>query len=233
VKSPAHIGIVAVSAEGAALCYRTLCAEGAELLGPHMHPEVSMHTIPLGRYMGPLQQRDWAQVAGLLQESACKLEAAGAEFLICPDNTVHEALDICPPESTLPWLHIAAVVAEEALARGYTKLGILGTDWLMDSLVYPRQCSALGLLTTIPEASQRSQINGIIFDELVNMVVTSHSRSYFSAVIKSLAESGCDAVVLGCTEIPLLIEQADSCLPILDSTRLLARAALRRALAGR
>jgi aspartate racemase len=233
VKTPAHVGIVAVSAEGAALCYRTLCAEAPAFLGPHMHPEVSLHTLPLGLYMVPLEQGDWETVSELLHESARRLAAAGAQFLICPDNTVHEALDICRRNSPLPWLHIARVVADEALARGYTRLGILGTSWLMESLVYPRQCSALGILTHIPEPEQRERIDGIIFKELVTMRFEAASRSYLSGVIQSLAGAGCDAVVLGCTELPLLIGPADSCLPILDSTRLLARAAIALSLAGR
>ncbi len=231
MKHPAHIGIVGVSAEGAALCYRTICSEAPLLLGPHQHPELSVHTLPLGRYMVELTAGNWSGVSNLLQVSARRLEAAGAQILICPDNTVHEALDICPPDSALPWLHIAEVVAEEALARGYARLGILGTGWLMEGLVYPRQCSALGIQTLIPTAEQRARIDQIIFDELVNMRFEASSREYFSGVIESLAASGCDAVVLGCTEIPLLIEQPDSCLPLLDSTRLLARAALHLALA--
>lgn len=231
MKHPAHIGIVGVSAEGAALCYRTICAEAPSFLGPHQHPELSMHTLPLARYMQALESGDWPAVASLLRVSASILEGAGAQILICPDNTVHEAIDICRPDSTLPWLHIAEVVAEEAIVRGYARLGILGTSWLMDSLVYPRQCSALGIQTLIPTVEERLKINRIIFEELVNMRFEASSREYLSGVIESLAASGCDAVVLGCTEIPLLIEPPDSCLPVLDSTRLLARAALHLALA--
>lgn len=231
MKHPKHIGIVGVSAEGAALCYRTICAEGPRIMGRHMHPDITMHTFPLGRYMAQLEAGGWGPVAGMMLDSARRLKDAGAQFLVCPDNTVHEALDMCRGDSPLPWLHIAEVVAQQALDRGYRKLGILGTSWLMEGLVYPRQCSALGLQTLIPEPEQRQRVNQIIFDELVNMCLEDGSRAYFSTVIESLAARGCDAVVLGCTEIPLLIEQADSCLPILDSTRLLARAALRHSLA--
>lgn len=181
--------------------------------------------------MAQLEAGGWGPVAGMMLDSARRLKDAGAQFLVCPDNTVHEALDMCRGDSPLPWLHIAEVVAQEALGRGYRKLGILGTSWLMEGLVYPRQCSTLGLQTLIPEPEQRHRVNQIIFDELVNMCLEDGSRAYFSTVIESLAARGCDAVVLGCTEIPLLIEQADSCLPILDSTRLLARAALHHSLA--
>jgi len=230
MKHSKHIGIVGVSAEGAALCYRTICAEGPEVMGSHMHPDITMHTLPLGRYMAQLKAGGWGPVAGMMLDSARRLKDAGAQFLVCPDNTVHEALDICRGDSSLPWLHIAEVVVQEASKRGYRKLGILGTSWLMEGLVYPRQCSAMGLETAIPEPEQRGRINQVIFDELVNMRLEESSRAYFSEVIESLAAGGCDAVVLGCTEIPLLIEQHDSCLPILDSTRLLARAALRHSL---
>lgn len=231
-RKPAHIGIVGVSAEGAALCYRTLCAEAPAVMGPHMHPEVTLHTHPLGRYVAALESGDWGAVAELMQDSARRLKTMGAQFVVCPDNTVHEALDQFRPGSPLPWLHIAEVVAEEALKLGVRKLGVLGTSWLMEGMVYPRQCSAVGVQTLIPPPGPRFRINKIIFDELVNMRFETASREYFSGIIQWLAAEGCDAVVLGCTEIPLLISQQDACLPVLDSTRLLARAALERSLSG-
>ena len=112
---PLHIGIVACSAEGAALCYRTICVEGARLLGPHAHPEVSMHTPSLAEYVRHLDRDDWRGVGELMLGSAEKLARVGADFLICPDNTIHQALPYVEPRSPLPWLHIAGGVAEEAV----------------------------------------------------------------------------------------------------------------------
>jgi aspartate racemase len=225
-----HIGIVACSAEGAALCYRTICVEGAASLGvPHAHPEVSMHTPSLADHMAHIYRGDWAGVGERMLASAEKLARAGAAFLICPDNTIHQALPYVVPRSPLPWLHIAEVVAQHAAERGYQRIGITGTKWLVESEVYPEKLSAQGLGYLRPSAEEREECNRIIMDELVCSTFTPPSVRYFQQVIGRMKDQGCDAVVLGCTEIPLIISDENSPLPTLDSTRLLARAALKRA----
>ena len=226
---PQHIGIVACSAEGAALCYRTVCVEGAKLLGPHAHPEVSMHTHPLSEYMECIYRDDWQGVGELMLSSAGKLAAIGADFLLCPDNTIHQALPYVLPRSPLPWLHIAEVVAGEAADRGFRRLGLTGTRYLVGSEVYPDKLGARGLEYVRPREAEREEINRIIFDELVYGVFKPEAVAYLQGVIAGLRDQGCDAVVLGCTELPLIMNDSLSPLPTLDSTRLLARAALRRA----
>jgi aspartate racemase len=226
---PQHIGIAACSAEGAALCYRTICVKGAELLGKHAHPEVTMHTPSLADYMARIYRDDWQGVGELMLASANKLATVGADFLICPDNTLHQALPYVVPRSPLPWLHIADVVADEAVARGHRRLGLLGTRWLVESEVYPEKLAARGLDYVRPNAAEREELNRIIMDELVGSLMTPEGAAYHQQVIARLKDEGCDAVVLGCTEIPLFISDANSSLPTLDSTRLLARAALRKA----
>jgi aspartate racemase len=224
-----HIGIVAVSAEGAALCYRTLCVEGAEMLGPHAHPEVSLHTFPLAAYMEHANAARWERAGELLLASAAKLGGAGAQLLICPDNTLHQALDLVRARSPLPWLHIAEEVARAAHARGFKKVGVLGTKLLMEGPVYTAPLAAAGIENLIPNDEDRTKIDEIIFNELVYGRFESVSRRFFGRVIRRLQKAGCDAVALSCTEIPLLVGEADSPLPVLDSTRTLARAALREA----
>jgi aspartate racemase len=221
-----HIGIVACSAEGAALCYRTICLEGAKRLGPHMHPEISMHTPPLAAYMERIERDDWPAVAEMMLASARKLAGMGADFLICPDNTIHQALPLVLPHSPLPWLHIAEVVAVEATRRGFHRLGLTGTRWLVESETYPEKLAQHGLDFARPGPDECRTINRIIMDELVYGVVTPASVIAFQRVIENLKHAGCDAVVLGCTEIPLMIDDGNSPLPTLDSTRLLAGAAL-------
>lgn len=227
-----HIGIVACSAEGAALCYRTVCVEGAELLGPHNHPEVSMHTPPFAEYVKCMNRDDWQGVGELMLTSADKLAQIGADFLICPDNTIHRALPYVEPRSPLPWLHIAEVVAAEADGRGFRRLGLTGTRWLVESEVYPEKLTARGLEYVRPDDAERAEINRIIMDELVNSLFKPEAVAYLQRVIERMRDEGCDAVVLGCTEIPLIMNDSNSPLPTLDSTRLLARAALRRAVEG-
>ncbi len=222
-----HIGIVAVSAEGAALCYRTICAEGPALLGRHAHPEVTMHTFSLADYMPAIDARRWRDVGSMLLTSAEKLRAAGAEFLICPDNTAHQAIDLIRDESPLPWLHIADEVARVASDRGYRQLLILGTKYLMEGPVYPAQLRLRTIESMVPGVEVRKRINELIFDELVYGRFEESAREFFRQAIAEGKSRGADAVVLACTEIPLLISETDSPLPVLDSTRILARAALR------
>jgi aspartate racemase len=222
-----HIGIVAVSAEGAALCYRTICVESAALLGPHNHPQITMHTYSLAEYMRHVGTNRWHEAGRLLLSSANILVRAGAQLLICPDNTLHQALDLVREQSPMPWLHIAEEVAAVAAIRRFERLGILGTRYLMEGPVYPGKLAARGIGYETPGADDRERINTIIFNELVYGRFEQRSRRYFEGVIEALAARGCDAVVLGCTEIPLLITEGESPLPAIDSTRTLARAALR------
>jgi len=228
--TPLHIGIAGCSAEGAALCYRTLCAEAPALLGPHAHPEITLHTPSLALYVAALERGDVERVAELMLDSADKLARCGAELLICPDNTIHQAMPRVRPRSPRPWLHIAEVVADEALARGFTRIGVLGTHWLVASDVYPEALRSRGLGCVKPDAAARERLGQIIMDELVPTgTAADASIAELLAMVRSLAAEGCDAVVLACTELPLVMGEHNAALPTLDSTRLLARAALRRA----
>ncbi|HLK34419.1 MAG TPA: amino acid racemase [Terriglobales bacterium] len=224
-----HIGIVACSAEGAALCYRTICVEGAAAMGRHAHPEVSMHTHPLADYMRCIYADDWQGVADLMLSSAEKLARMGADFLISPDNTIHRAFHLVAPRSSRPWLHIVEEVAAEAKRQNYRRLALLGTRYTMEGPVYPVKLETAGIDHAVPTAEERERIDQIIFDELVYGKFTPQSLSYFLQVIGRLRALGCDAVVLGCTEIPLLVTPETSPLPTLDSTRILARAAVKKA----
>ena len=227
-----HIGIVGCSAEGAALCYRTICGEGARLMGRHGHPEVSLHTHSLAAYMEYIDRSNWEGVGKLMLSSAEKLARCGAEFLVCPDNTIHQALPSVLPRSPLPWLHIAQVVAEEAVRRGCQRVGLTGTRWLAGSEVYPEKLTAAGLEYVRPDQKDQDEINRIIMDELVCGIITAAAVAAFQRIIGQMHDAGCDAVILGCTEIPLLMNDTNSPLPTLDSTRVLARAALRRAVSS-
>lgn len=224
---PRHIGIVACSAEGASLCYQTICVEGAQFLGPHAHPEVSMHTPSLASYMQCIYRGDWQGVGDLMLGSAEKLAKIGADFLICPDNSIHQSFAYVEPRSPLPWLHIAEVVADRAVERGFRRIGLLGTRWLVLSEVYPEKLTARGLEYVRPNDAEREEINRIIMEELVYGVFKPGAIAYHQRVIARMKEEGCDAVVLGCTEIPLIMDDSNSSLPTLDSTRLLAHAALK------
>jgi aspartate racemase len=180
-----HIGIVGCSAEGAALCYRTICLEAEPLMGKHAHPEVTMHTICLADYMKPIENgAGWAPVGELMLRSAQTLKRAGADFLICPDNTIHQAMPFVLPRSPLPWLHIAEEVGNEAKRRGFKKLGITGTKFLVSGPVYPEKLERLGIGYVRPTSAQQERINTIIFDELVLGRQTAEALAYCQGVIQ-------------------------------------------------
>ncbi|QNI37045.1 aspartate/glutamate racemase family protein [Edaphobacter albus] len=227
-----HIGIVACSAEGASLCYRTLCAEAEAVMGPHAHPEISLHSQSLADYVDCIGRNDWQGVGEIMLSSAKKLASIGAQFLICPDNTIHQALPLIESRSPIPWLHIAEVVAQEAATRGFHRLGITGTRWLAESNVYPEKLAAAGLGYLRPTEEESAEMNRVIMEELVPGNFQPEAVDFFHKVIRRMKAEGCDAVVLGCTEIPLIMNDNNSPLPTLDSTRLLARAALKWAVEG-
>ena len=226
-----HIGIVACSYEGAALCYQTICNEGSHFMGEHSYPEISLHNHPLSEYMKFINGGDWKGVAGLMLSSSEKLYKAGADFLISPDNTIHQAFSFIVERSPLPWLHIGQEVAKIAGENNFIKLGILGTKFLMEGPVYPEVLEERNINFCIPDSKQRTRINDIIFNELVYGIIRDESKEFFLHVIDELKSEGCDSVVLGCTEIPLIVLPGESPLPVLDSTRILARAALKYAVA--
>ncbi len=191
-----------------------------------------MHTPSLQAYTDCLERGDMQGIADLMLASADKLAAAGADFLICPDNTIHQAFDRVEQRSPLPWLHIADVVAEVAVERGCRCLALTGTRWLVESGVYPEKLASRGLRYMIPDRDERAEIDRIIMDELVRGFTKAESTDYIVHVIERLGREGCDAVILGCTEIPLVVDETNAPIRPLDSTRLLARAALHRAIAG-
>jgi aspartate racemase len=226
-----HIGIVACSAEGAALCYQSICRDALALVGKNDHPRITMDSIPLASWMPSFDAGDLRAVARVMLESAHALAAAGADFLICPDNTAHLAWEHVQVETPIPWLHIARVVGAVAQERGYKRVGVLGTRFTMNAPLYADAFTEFGIVTQTPGSDDVDTVHRVIFDELVDGVITGESRELYIDVIGRLADAGCDAVALACTEIPLLVGPDDSPLPTLDSTRLLAAAALREALA--
>lgn len=227
-----HIGILAHSAEGATLCYRTAWMHGVARMGAHDHPEITLTGIAMSELLPAWERGDLAALRAAFMADAAKLAAAGADFFVLPDNSAHIALEAPGDPFPIPCLHIGEVVAGEAARTGYRKIGILGTDWTMTGPVYPGALGRRGLGWEVPDEADRATIHRIIFDELCLGVFTEESRAAYVGIIARLAARGCDAVALVCTEIPLLITAEASPLPIVDSTRLLARAAVDAAIDG-
>ncbi|HUO92058.1 MAG TPA: amino acid racemase [Rhizomicrobium sp.] len=225
-----RIGILAHSAEGAALCFLEACHAGEARLGAHNHPAITLDIVAMGEAMDLWERNDFAGVREILARSCERLARAGADFFVCPDNTAHLALELDGAPLALPGLNIAGIVAETARSRGFGRVGLLGTKWTMNGATYANAFARAGLDCRVPPEGQRADMNAIIFDELVRGKFLDTSRARVVAMIEGLKREGCDCVALSCTEIPLLVSQDVSPLPILDSTRLLARAAVAVAL---
>jgi aspartate racemase len=219
-----RVGIVAGTAEGAALCYRTLCQEAQRVMGRNMHPKITLHAFPLRNYLEAIDRDDWTMVAQLLSRSVDILVAAGADFVICPNNTLHEAFDLV--KTPVPWRHIAKPVALEATHRGWRRVGLLGTQLVMEGGVYTRSLQTSNIDVVIPDRDDRLRIQHIIRTELIAGLFMNKSRAFLQKVIAGMAAQGAEAVILGCTELPLLISEDQSVLPLLDSTRLQAQDAV-------
>ena len=225
-----HIGILAHSADGAALCFLEMVREGARRLGAHQHPEITLSVLPMGAVLEAYDRGDLATVNAHLQGTCQRLAQAGCDFYACPDNTAHIAIDAATVAFPIPGLHIADIVAEKALSEGRRRVAILGTRWTMEGPTYPAAFARAGVGLVAPEPDERALIQRVIFDELCQGVITGASRADYVRIIERMKRDGCDAVALSCTEIPLLITPEVSPLPTLDSTRLLAHAAIARAL---
>jgi len=221
-----HLGILAHSIEGASLCLRSFCRQAARTLGVHHHPDVTLDCIAMANSMPAWEEGDFDSIRHTLATSVERLARAGADFFVCPDNTAHLALEQAGEDLALPGLHIAEVVAARAAALGHERIGVLGTKFTMDGPIYRRALADHGIAVEVPQPDDREALNTIIFDELVNGVFSASSREEYVRVIRDLAARDCDAVALVCTEIPLLVTPRVSPLPTLDSTRLLAQAAL-------
>lgn len=225
-----HIGVVACSVEGAALCFREIAAYSRKLMGEHLHPQVTLSCIAMGEWLPAFNRGDYEGVAEFMLRETQIVAKAGAQFAICPDNSAHRAFKYVVARSPIPWLHIAEEVAKAAMRDGYQHAALLGTRFTMSGPVYPEMFEKYSLKVSTPAAGDQKIVDGIIFEELVNGIFSEASRLRYNEVIERMRGRGCDSVILGCTEIPLLVRPDDCPLPALDSTRLLARAAVEAAL---
>jgi aspartate racemase len=228
-----HIGVLAHSADGAALCFLEMVREAGRRLGPHRHPEITLSILPMGTVLEAYERGDLSAVRAYLARTARRLAAAGCDFFVCPDNTAHLALELPGEPLPLPGLHIAEIVAQRAKADGYMCVGLLGTKWTMEGPVYPAAFARHGIALCTPAPADRALVDHVIFSELCQGRLVDASRAEHIRIIDGLKQAGCDAVALSCTEIPLLITPDVSPLPTLDSTRLLAWAAVAAALGER
>jgi aspartate racemase len=226
-----HIGIVAVSPEGSALCYREIFRQASRLIGDSGHPTVTLHNEPFEQYLAAALRSDWHTVGALLRRSADILAASGAEFCITPDNLMQNGVTLAEVGSKIPWLTMTDAVAEAVCRDGRRTVGLVGTRLVMLGSIYQTRLGMKGVHLLVPEDADAEAIDAIIFRELVYGVVRPASQQRFLQVMENFARRGCDGVILGCTEAPLLVTPGSTPLPVYDSTTILAEAAVRYSLA--
>lgn len=228
-----HIGIVAVSPEGSALCYREIYRYATRIIGQTGHPTVTIHNEPLQRYVEAVMRDDWHAVGELLAKSAKILAAAGAEFCIVPDNLMQHGVHLAESISPIPWLTMTELVAERIARDGRRAVGLIGTKMVMYGSTYQTHLGLKGVKVLIPDGDEADTVDGIIFRELIYGVVRQESERRLVGVMQHLRDAGCEGVILGCSEAPLLIRADNAPVPVYDPTSLLAEGAVRCAVGER
>jgi aspartate racemase len=225
-----HIGIVAVSPEGAALFYRQIFRRAAQMLDPHDHPRVTLHNEPLAFYIDAVKAGDWHAVGDFLRRSAEILANSGATFCITPDNAVQHAIHLAEAGSPIPWLTMPELVAKAVEQDGRKVVGVIGTKMVTTSATYQTHLGLRGIQVLAPELEEAEDLDRIIFSELIYGEIKAESQAAVLRIIDHLAQRGCEGVILGSSEAPLLVTQENASLPIYDAADLLARGAVQRAM---
>lgn len=225
-----HIGIVAVSPEGAALFYRQIFRRAAQMLESHDHPRVTLHNEPLALYIDAVKAGDWHAVGDLLRRSAEILATSGAAFCLTPDNAVQHGIHLAEAGSPIPWLTMPELVARALESDGRKVVGLIGTKMVTTASTYQTVLGLRGIQVLAPEPEEADDLDRIIFTELIYGEIKADSQAKVLRTIQNLAQRGCEAVILGSSEAPLLVTEANAPLPVYDAADLLARGAVQRAM---
>lgn len=228
------IGLIGgMSWESSAQYYRIINQEVREQLGGVHSAQSLMFSLDFGEIERLQHDGEWSLLTGKMIEAAQRLERGGADFFLLCTNTMHRMADEVAANVSIPMLHIADPTAERIKAAGYSRVGLLGTAFTMEQDFYKGRLTAkYGLDVLVPEADDRAVVHQIIYQELVVGQVLASSREKYRAIIRRLIERGAEAIILGCTEIMLLVQAEDSAVPLFDTTTLHAQAAVQRAIAG-
>ena len=222
-----QIGIVAVSPEGAALCYQQLFRHAASILSPENHPIVSMHNIPLAHYVHAVRNDDWRLVGTLLRQSADILASNGAEFCFTPDNAVQHSVHLAEVGSPIPWMKMTQAVADRIQTDQRSTIGVIGTKYVTTGSVYQTDLGMRGIKIVRPEDQDAERLDQIIFDELVFGIRNKSSQSEMLEIVNRLADRGCEGIILGCSEAPMMIDDENCPLPIYNASDIMAEDAIR------
>lgn len=225
-----HIGIVAVSPEGAALFYRQIARHAAESLAPSECPRLSLHNEPLALYIEALNAQDWHTIGELLRKSAEALARCGAQFCLTPDNAIQHGIHLAEVGSPIPWVTMTDLVSQAIVQDGRKKVGLIGTKAVTYGSAYQTSLGLKGITVLAPEPDEADFMNRVIFDELIFGIIRAESQARVLKIIAHLADRGCEGVILGSSETPLLVTEHNCTLPVYDSVDLLAIGAVKAAI---
>lgn len=226
-----HIGIVGVSPEGASICYQQLFRHAAVMLEPNMHPVVSVHNIPLAQYVDAVRRDDWRQVASLLRDSADRLASIGAEFCFTPDNAVQHAVQLAEVSCPIPWLKMTNAVANKIEEDRRKVVGVIGTKYVTSGSAYQTDLGVKGIKIVRPNEEDTMALDRIIFDELVFGIINPESKGIIHDIINRLIDKGCEGVILGCSEAPLIVSHESCDIPLYNASDIMAQQAMEFAIA--
>lgn len=228
------IGILGgMSAASTQLYYARLCALTRERLGGLASPELLIRSVDFAPIAAAQAEGDWDALAARLSAEARALERGGADILILATNTMHKLADAMTAGLALEFIHIADATAQAVRAAGFRRPGLMATAFTMEQRFYLDRLRGHGLAPMVPDAADRSATHRIIYEELCRDVVTTESRTAFEAIARRLKAAGADALILGCTEVGMLLGAGNAPLPCFDTTEIHCRAALDAALRAR
>jgi len=227
------IGIIGgLSPESTLYYYQHIAHEYLKRHSNYSYPEIIIYSVNFQNYITWCSKGDWSAVENDLVKTVNSLASGGADFVIISANTPHQVFEPVKERVELPMLSIVDAVVERAQKSGLKKLGLLGTKITMVGSFYPETAAKAGIEIMVPDEDEQEIIHGIIFNELSKGEINETSKQKYISIIDKLVSKGADGIVLGCTEIPLLITQYDVNIPVLDSSKIHVEAALDYALAG-
>lgn len=227
-----HIGIIAVSPEGAALFYGQLTRHLSKIAPPDDQPRITVHNEPVNAYIESIRRGDWHAVARLMRRSADVVISAGAQVCLVPDNIVQHAIPLAESGSQVPWLPMTDLVAQSIVSDNRRIVGVIGTRLVTESATYQTPLGMRGIQVLTPTSDEAELLEQIIFGELLYGNIRPESRNAVHDVIRHFASRGCDGVILGCSEAPLVVTSENSALPVYDAADILAERAVRFAVAA-
>lgn len=225
------IGLIGgMSWESSAEYYRLINTEVKRQLGGLHSATCILYSVDFQEIEHYQAQGEWEKAGAVLGEAACSLEKAGADFIVICTNTMHKVVDLIEEKIVIPILHIADATAKQIQKAELKTIGLLGTKYTMEQAFYKERITEQGIKVIVPQEEERNGVNRIIYEELCLGIIEQPSKEYYLQVIQKLIEEGVQGIILGCTEIGLLIKQEDVRVPIFDTTVIHAIAAVEQAI---